>query len=552
VRRALLALCAAVALCASSGPYAVASDPLTEIRVLRLHDVGLDRILAVTPLAGFVARAGGAALLAHAGSLDEVLAGAPGELELPVSVEDLGAGSAGLRALRGRLAELVPFIRSSQGQIWIVSDGAGATGDQLGAVVFAPFLTRGHEPRSLTSDSTRRDGVVVAEDIVPTMCAVAQRSCASGAGATMRPVDAPPPVDLLHRYAANRRMSVPIQTAAGLFVAVAGLLGVALLALRDRAPSWSTSLGAWLAIAVVPLATSLLLAGHLERLTYASVLTVAIGGTVLGCAAAALVARRAGTISALAFLGCATILAFVLEAALGWTAALTTFLGGSELDGGRFYGLPNVDIGLLLGAGVFVAYGLGGPWPGAALLGALAVLAGLPFAGANLGAAVTLGAGAGLWWALAGRREAWVVVVVALAGAAAGGAITLVANAVLPGPATHITNFVEGGGDGVVATMLHRLRTGLDLIGRNPFAILPVIGVPATLLVVLRPPAPVRASFDRHPGWRAALLAILWGGVVAYLANDTGAAALGLAFGSALGGLLFVSLRDRPWMIGAS
>ena len=112
---------------------------------------------------------------------------------------------------------------------------------------------------------------------------------------------------------------------------------MALLALRDRAPSWSTSLGAWLAIAVVPLATSLLLAGHLERLTYPSVLAVAIGGTVIGCVAAAFVARGSGTVAALAFLGGATILAFVVEAALSWTAALTTFLGGSELDGGRFY-----------------------------------------------------------------------------------------------------------------------------------------------------------------------------------------------------------------------
>jgi hypothetical protein len=34
-----------------------------------------------------------------------------------------------------------------------------------------------------------------------------------------------------------------------------------------------------------------------------------------------------------------------------------------------------------------------------------------------------------------------------------------------------------------------------------------------------------------------------------YAANDTGAAALGLGFGTALGALLFVSLRDRPWMM---
>jgi hypothetical protein len=303
---------------------------------------------------------------------------------------------------------------------------------------------------------------------------------------------------------------------------------------------------------VVPLAVSLLYAGHLETLTYTSVLTAVIGGTGVGIVVAALVAGRWGTVAALGTLGAGTIALFVLEAVLGWTAALTTFLGGSELDGGRFYGLPNVDIGLLLGAGAFVAYLVGGVRPGVAIFVAVAAFSGLPFAGANLGAAVTLGAAAGLWWGLAGARPWPSVVAATVAGAAALGAFTLVANAVLPGAPTHISNFVEGEGDGVVATVLHRLRVGVDLIARNPFAIVPVLGVPAMLAVVLRAPAPVRASFARHPGWRATLLTILWGSVVAYVANDTGAAALGLGFGTALGGLLFVSLRDRPWMMEPS
>jgi hypothetical protein len=38
---------------------------------------------------------------------------------------------------------------------------------------------------------------------------------------------------------------------------------------------------------------------------------------------------------------------------------------------------------------------------------------------------------------------------------------------------------------------------------------------------------------------------------VAYLANDTGAAAAGLAFGLGLGGMLGVSLLARPGKMGA-
>ena len=534
-------------------PMAVGAESTSPSIVLVVRDVSLVQLLEIGHVRE-VATSGGAALLAHAERLDalltspESLAGAGP----PVTVGDLGSGERGLAALERRLRDAAPDRQAPPTAIWIVSPGSGLPGDELGALVAStPAWAPGSSVRSLTSTSTRRDGVVVVEDIAATICDLASATCTTG-GSAIEPVDVAPPLDLYVRYLANRRMSVPIQTAAGLFVTFAGLLGVALLVLRERVPPWLSAVGAWMAIAVVPLGVTLLFAGHLESLTYASVLTVVIGGTALGCVAAALVARRWGSMTALAVLGAGTIALFVLEAALGWTAALTTFLGGTELDGGRFYGLPNVDIGLLLGAGVFVAHRLRGTWPGVVVLAALAAFAGLPFAGANLGAAVTLGAGAGLWWGFRQGRPGWAIACAALAGGGLGGALTLVANAVLPGAATHITNFVEGGGDGVVGTALHRLGTGLELIRRNPFAIVPVIGVPATLMAVVRPAAPIRASFERHPGWREALLAILWGGVVAYLANDTGAAALGLTFGSALGALLFVSLRDRAWMMGAT
>ena len=411
-------------------------------------------------------------------------------------------------------------------------------------------------PRSLTSDSTRRTGVVVSEDIGATMCnlafAEAYAACENAGGARIDAVDRPPPMDLYERYLANRRMSVPIQTAAGLYVTFAGLLGVGLLAARRRVSPWLSSLGGWMAIATLPLALALLLAGHLPTLSYATVLPAVIGATLIGTAAFVPVARTRGTLEALSWNGAVVLAVVVLEAVLGWTAAMFTFLGGTELDGGRFYGLPNVDIGLLLGASVFIAHRLRRTADGVALIGAVALFAGLPFAGANLGAAVTLSATAGLWWGLRDRRGTIPTALACVAAAGAGLVVVLILNRVLPGPPTHITNFVEGQGDGVLSTVAHRLRTGIDLIERNPFAIVPVIGVPATLLAVLRPAAPVRASFEQHPGWREALLTILWGSVVAYVANDTGAAALGLGFGAALGGLLFVSLRDRPWMMETS
>jgi hypothetical protein len=66
---------------------------------------------------------------------------------------------------------------------------------------------------------------------------------------------------------------------------------------------------------------------------------------------------------------------------------------------------------------------------------------------------------------------------------------------------------------------------------------------------VLRPPAGIAQSFEGHDAWRHAVLVLLLGSVVAYLANDTGAAALGFGFGFALSGLIDVSLASARRMM---
>ena len=90
---------------------------------------------------------------------------------------------------------------------------------------------------------------------------------------------------------------------------------------------------------------------------------------------------------------------------------------------------------------------------------------------------------------------------------------------------------------------------GSDLIADNPFALVPVIGVLVMLVVVLRPPEPIRRSFDAAPAWRLALLTIVVGSVVAYLVNDSGAAAIGEGLTTSLAGMLYVSLRWRDGMM---
>jgi hypothetical protein len=90
---------------------------------------------------------------------------------------------------------------------------------------------------------------------------------------------------------------------------------------------------------------------------------------------------------------------------------------------------------------------------------------------------------------------------------------------------------------------------GLDLIADNPLALIPVVGTLVLLVLVLRPPTAIARSFEGHDAWRDALLVIVLGSIVAYLAEDTGAAAVGFAFGFTLSGLIEVSLASAREMM---
>jgi hypothetical protein len=337
-------------------------------------------------------------------------------------------------------------------------------------------------------------------------------------------------------------MVVPIETAAGIYVTLAGLLGVALLWFR-RGARWLVRATAFSALSISALGVALLAAGHLSTLSYATVIPFLVAITLLATLALVPLARR-DVLFAPAAIGAAVLAYFGVEAALGWTAALTTLHGGSELDGGRFYGLPNAFIGLLIGASVYVAHRLR-PWYGFALIVGVGLFAGLPYIGANLGGAVSLFAAAGIWLAIRERDRLgpWKGIAVVAGTVVLGTAVVLIAHRLAP-TATHITRFEEssGGIAGAWSTFVDRLGVGWRLIQRNPFGLIPVVGLLACLWLALRPPTPVREALAAYPGWRDVIVTIVLGGIVAYVANDSGAAACGMAFALGFGGLMYVSL----------
>jgi hypothetical protein len=401
---------------------------------------------------------------------------------------------------------------------------------------------------TLTSDTTRRVGVVSNEDVAPTILHFFGIAVPSDMnGSPIRFDDAPAPFALHAKHLENRQATVPIQIGAGIAITVIGLVALLLLAWRRRVPPRLKLVAPALPLMAMPLAAALLAAGRLPQETYAWVVPFVIGVTAaFGIAAFAL--SRRGALVATAALGAAAIAFLVVEALQGWPDTPFTLLGGTALDGARFYGLPNNMIGLVSASGLWVAAALT-PFAGFVILIALALFVGFPDLGANLGGALTLLAAAALWLILRpGRKLRWRDAAVAAGVVVAGMAVVLAAQVVLASTPTHGTRFVENSGSNgighVLSTLGDRLTIGWRLLLRDPFAFVPVLGLPVTLAIVLRPPPVLRSAFDNRPEWRTALVVLVLASMVAYVVNDTGPAAVGLGWGLAVAGILYLPLWE--------
>ena len=433
------------------------------------------------------------------------------------------------------------------------SAASAAEGDELGTVIAAwgdpaELLEAQGEPHALTSDSTRRPGVVA--DVDPAATVAEWLYLPYDAGAPMERTEEPAPLDLYNRYLQQRRLAVPAAAVSWGVMLVFGLGGVLALAFRRRLSPRTLALTGALAGSLPWLAIGLLLVGHLPSPTVATVTPFLVVIMVAGVVFTRWVQARRGIFVALAACGVVILGVLAIEAALGWPAAVTPLAGGGQLDGGRFFGMPNVEIGIVLGSAMFAAH-RSRVGSGVLLLAACAVVAGSPWTGSNFGAAITLFAAAGMWLGIRRRRPWWMIAVITGAITAGGMAAIAVMHRYLTERPTHITAFLEhtSSFSGALDRLTGRLGIGFDQLTDTPLAAIPVVGTFVLLILVLRPPAAIARSFEGPDAWRDAVLVILLGSIVAYLANDTGAAAVGFGFGFALSGLIDVSLATAERMM---
>jgi hypothetical protein len=249
-------------------------------------------------------------------------------------------------------------------------------------------------------------------------------------------------------------------------------------------------------------------------------------GTVAGVGALvtalALWAGRRSPYAAVVVVGGAGVALVVVDWLLGWRSLLTPLLGGSALEGVRFYGLGNSYAGLLL-AGIVLVAALLRPWAGVAVLVAAALFAGVPWAGADLGGGITLFGAASIWWALRVRSRVGLAEFAGVVAAVLGGAVLLVLLHRLAPEPSHVARAVDeaGGLGGIAGAFLERLALNLEATARTPMVWLALAAVPAAIWVAWRRPRPFRPALETHSGWREAVLALGLSAVLGYVLNDT-------------------------------
>lgn len=426
-------------------------------------------------------------------------------------------------------------------EVLVLVVGAGASqemrdrGDTVAPIVVArgspqELLAGGDGPTGVTSSTTRREGIVSDVDVAPTIAAFLGVPVPDEmVGAPIRRTAGAPP-DLHERYLDSR----PVVGAVGAAVLALALLSLAgglvvVFMLRRPAPGVArvVALAMLASLALYDATTPVSL---LPRFSYALVVGCLVV-VAAGVLAIALLRGRSDPKAAVSAVAVAGLALVVLDGVLGWPSQLTPLLGGSALEGERFFGLGNAHAGIVLAGAVLGAARLPtrlGVW----LIAGAATFAGLPFLGADLGGCLTLTIAAALWFGL--RRwhglgwRSWALAAVASVVALL---LVLLADRVLPGGGTHLSAAGDGGPLGV---FMDRLSANARVTSANASAWLAVLGLPVWLVVAIRRPERLHPSLELDARWRDAVVVLAIAGIAGYLLNDTyGLAGSAFAFVSA-------------------
>lgn len=404
----------------------------------------------------------------------------------------------------------------------------------------------------LTSDSTRRPGLVNNVDLLPTaldrfgisvppgVSGSVMRSTGGPADgvAGLRELSAQLPVTMKARWP----IMVTYVITALVFMFAAAMI-VHRSVRRAASPPGGLRGARFVRVgAVVMLATPLSLLvvsafrydGYAFPAVFCACFTVVVGG------GAWLLQRRSERMDPVVSLCLLTAALMVVDLAFGGTFFLLPLLGVSALEGMRLYGLSNAMAGLLIATSLWGITGLAGDRAlerGAARWAVLAALLGVSFAvgfgalGANVGSFIAaLATTLTFFAATSGKRFTALRAGGVALGTAAATAALILLDSVLLG--THAGKVVGGGAEGFIDLAQRKLAIQL---GQISFYLLPAIvliaAVVAMALWMGRPGSYWRRRAGAHRLQNATLFSLVIGGLVALVFNDTGVVMLGVMTG---------------------
>lgn len=442
-----------------------------------------------------------------------------------------------------------------------ISDGPSTAGPQLRAAIAAgPGIPAGSY---LTSESTRRDGIVITPDVTATMLSTAGLAIPGDViGTPWRGSGHRAGVGKLagHNVAAQTYKTVLPKFFLGLVISQVLFYLCAMLILRRRQGEGRRRVLAAiritaLACAAVPASTYLInlvpwWQGGLPKLTLlggiaafdALIVALALAGpwrrTLLG-PGTAVAAVTACTVA--------------LDLVTGTQLQLYSLMGYSPLVGGRYYGLGNIAFSVFATSILLTGVGVGQwllnqgrergrpdrarPWAVCTVVG-LGVLAmtldGLPLWGADFGGVIAIVPGLAVAAMMAAEKR---ISVLRLAAFCAVGGVLVLTIAYLDhrrGDSTHLGRFFGELLEGDAGPTVERKFSAMVKTIRNP-TLTPIAAAALVLLfMMLRRPGQMRAPalelvYAQAPLLRAGLTGALATAVVGTLVNDSGMAVLALA-----------------------